>query len=230
MKPNQIVALLLLFPVLLFPAIVSAQPGQEADDFFKQGQGLYNRAQNRAEVGKALKMFEKALVINSKLGPIQQQGWNLNDIGLVYRSWGEYPKALDYFDKARELFRGAGTLKEEAITLNNVADLRAQSGAYDKTLSDRQRALEIQKKIGVPAEWTLDEIGNLYLDMGKTALAESVIKEAGYLSSLGRLALIKADYGNPRQCYEKLVEWGKKLAEGIRSSSVARVRGRLVRA
>ncbi len=179
----------------------------------EQAVTLHNSAQTYSDWGqyhKALEIYRESLAINEKLGRPQQQGETLNDIGLVYHAWGQNAKALDYLDRALQVFQDAGNLKGEAITLNNIAGLRAQAGEYEKALEDRQRALDIQKKIGVPTKWTMDQIGNLYLDMGKTSLAEPLIKEAGYLSSLGRLAFIRADYGKAREHYEQLIAWGEK--------------------
>ena len=59
----------------------------------------------------------------------------------------------------------------------NMGVTYAQLGEHEKALANSKEALEIQKRIGVPIKDTQKVMGTLYIEMGKTDLAEAVIKE-----------------------------------------------------
>ena len=134
------------------------------------------------------------------------EGLTLNNLGIVYRDWGQYSKAVEFYEKSLEIYRKIGDVKGEGLTLTNLGEVYRARGEHDKALASFQKGLEIYEKIGVPTKWPKDLIGNLYLDKGETAKAEPFIRQANYNSSLGRLYLVKADYPSAKNSYENLLK------------------------
>ena len=44
--------------------------------------------------------YEKSLEIAGKLADLRGQGIALNNLGLVFAAWGQYPKAVEHYEKA----------------------------------------------------------------------------------------------------------------------------------
>ena len=120
---------------------------------------------------------------------MEGEGATLNNLGNVYRSWGQYAKAVEYYEKSLEIKRKIGDVKGEGLTLSNLGEVYRHRGEHDKALASFQKGVEIYVKIGVPAGRPNDLIGNLYLDTGELAKAEPFIKQANYNSSLGQTVL-----------------------------------------
>jgi tetratricopeptide (TPR) repeat protein len=97
-----------------------AQTAQDAVRLYKEGQELYNKAASRGDMEKALQKFEQALSIFQRVGQKKGEAACLNNIGLVYRSWGQYAKALEYYEKSLAITRKIGDVKGEGVTLNNI--------------------------------------------------------------------------------------------------------------
>lgn len=162
------------------------------------------------QYGKALGHYEKSLDIFRKIGDVAAEGTTLSNIGAVYASLGQYGKALEYFGKSQTIRHKIGDVAGEGTTLNNIGVVSALQGRYDDAIKYANQSLSIRKKIGLPTKATIDLIANYYLDMGDIAKAEPLIKETGYNSTLGRLALIKSDYPTAIVKYAKDAEWAEK--------------------
>ncbi len=157
------------------------------------------------QYAKALECDEKSLSIDRKIGNLKGEGISLNNIGLVYMSWGQYTKALEFYEKGLAIFRKIEDVETEGITLSNIAHLNMAMGKHDQALANLRKTLDIYTRIKVPTDGVKNSIGEVYLEMGDIASAEPFIKESGYNSSLGGLALLKSDYDGAKKYYEKLL-------------------------
>ena len=72
----------------------------------------------------------------------------LNNIGLVYDSWGQYPKALEYYERSLAITRKLRDVKVEGVTLNNIGLVYKSWGQYPKALEYYEKSLAITRKIG----------------------------------------------------------------------------------
>ncbi len=167
------------------------------------------------QYAKAVEFFEKSLAIKRKIGDVKGEGATLSNLGIIYLNWGQYAKAVEFYNKSLEITRKIGDVKTEGQILGNLALVCQHSGLSDKALTNFQKALAIYLKIGVPANWPKDCIGNLYLDMGDVQKAEPFVREGNYSASLGRLSLLKSEYGKARACYEKLRQSAEKNQNSI---------------
>jgi len=131
-------------------------------------------------------------------------------LGNVYKDWGQYAKAVEYYEKSLGIARKVGDVKGEGSTLMGLGEVYRHLGEHDKALASFQKAMAIYVRIGVPIGTPNDMIGNLYLDSGDLAKAEPFIKQANFISSLGRLNLAKADYPSAKNSYEKLLKSAEK--------------------
>ncbi|MGO9119055.1 MAG: CHAT domain-containing protein [Desulfomonilaceae bacterium] len=152
---------------------------------------------------KALEYYEKSLEITREIGDVKQEGATLSNIGMVYNSWGQYPKALEYHEKSLEIRQKLGDVKGEGVTLKYIGLVYYSLGQYPKALEYYAKSLAIQKKIGVPYDGTEDSIGNVYLTMGDMENAEPILKKANRWVSLGRLALVKSDFNEAKNQFDK---------------------------
>ena len=75
----------------------------------------------------------------------------------------------------------------------NLGGVHVHRGEYEKAaFFNFLSGLDYFEELGVPAGWPKKFIGDLYLDMGDAEKAQSLLKEAGHNSSLGRLHLIQS--------------------------------------
>jgi tetratricopeptide (TPR) repeat protein len=162
------------------------------------------------QYAKSVEFYQKSLEISRKVGDVKTEGQTLGNLGIVYSDWGQYPKAVEFYEKDLAICRKIGDVKGEGQTLGDLGKVYQHWGEYDKALTNFQQGLEIYLKIGVPAGSFKDKIGNLYLDRGEIVKAEPFIKEAGYNSSLGRLSLLRSDYGRAKEYYEKIRQSAEK--------------------
>ncbi len=165
---------------------------------------------NLGQYSKALEYYGKDLAITRKIGDVKGEGISLNNIGFVYKNLGQYTKALEYYGKDLSITRKIGDLRGEAISLNNIGAVYAQQGNYHDAIKVTSESLDIKKKIGVPTKGTIDLIANYYLDAGDLNQAEPLIRDTGYNSTLGRLALLKSDYSSAIAHYTKDANWAEK--------------------
>ncbi len=164
----------------------------------------------RGQYAKAVEFFQKDLAIFRKIGDVKGEGATLGNLGVVYGAWGHYAKEVEFYEKSLAISRRIGDVKTEGKTLGNLGLVYQDWGEYDKALTNFQKVLAIYLKIGVPTKWPKESIGNLYLDRGEIGKAEPFIKEANYTRSLGRLSLLKADYGKAKEYYGKLRQDAEK--------------------
>ncbi|MFA6222226.1 MAG: CHAT domain-containing tetratricopeptide repeat protein [Desulfomonilaceae bacterium] len=159
--------------------------------------------QSWGQYQKALEYYEKALAINQKIGDVQGEGANLNNIAGVYQSWGQYQKALEYQVKSLAIRRKIGDVSGEGVTLTHIGMVYKSWGQYQKALEYYEKDLALRKKIGVPYNGTENSIGDVYLAMGDIQRAEPILKKTNFSVSLGRLALLNADYNEARSQFER---------------------------
>ncbi len=159
---------------------------------------------------KALGYFEQSLTIKRKIGDLSGEGVTLHNFGFAYKSLGQYQKALEYYEQSLNIRRKIGDIHGEGATLGNIGAIYNQMAKYDEALGSFQQVIDIYGKLGISTDGPKDDIGNLHLDRGELDKAEPFIKEAGYYSSLGRLYLLKTDYANAKDFYEKVLRNAQK--------------------
>ncbi len=111
-------------------------------------------------IEKALQNYlialENAQKINSPMQPDI-----LNDIGVLYKSQGEYLKAIEYFQRNLEYVEAHKDSILIGRTLNNMANVYFSYGVYSKAIEYYEKAIELFKKLNKQ-----NYVGYLYLNIG----------------------------------------------------------------
>ncbi len=97
-------------------------------------------------IEKALDNYLKALDLAKKLNS-EYQTDILNDIGVLYKSQGEYLKAIEYFQRNLEYVESIHDSVLIGRTLNNMANVYFAYGVYQKSIEYYQKSIDIFKKL-----------------------------------------------------------------------------------
>ena len=74
-----------------------------------------------------------------KTGDVRGEGQTLNNLGNVFKDWGQYPKAVEHYEKSLELSRKTGDVRGEGQTLNNLGLVYQDLGRIRKALANFQK-------------------------------------------------------------------------------------------
>ena len=162
------------------------------------------------EYSKALEHLEKSLGVFRNIGDVREEGNCLVSVGQLYTAWGQHEKAIKIFQDSLGIAKRIGDKNLEGATLINIGTSYSQIGKYDEALPNFRSCLAIYKQIGIPTNSVNSQIGNLYLDKGQVAEAESFIVESEQPSSLGRLYLEKSEFAKAGASYERLLSAAEK--------------------
>jgi tetratricopeptide (TPR) repeat protein len=112
----------------------------------------------------ALRYYNRALILQDKIGDRKGQGISLNNIGSVYDYRGDYGQALQYYLKSLKMREEIGYREGQGVSMNNIGFIYYKLGDYVKALEYYQASLRIQQEIGNSyAEGvSLNNIGKLY--------------------------------------------------------------------
>ncbi|MEW6215749.1 MAG: tetratricopeptide repeat protein, partial [Nitrospirota bacterium] len=105
---------------------------------------------------------------------------NLNNIGKVCDSLGQYDKALSYYEEALKVDRELNAPQGIATSLNNIGTVYKSLGQYDKALSYYEEALRICRELNIPRDiaTSLSNIGFVYLFQKRYKDAENKFIES----------------------------------------------------
>ncbi|MEJ5264711.1 MAG: tetratricopeptide repeat protein [Bacteroidales bacterium] len=111
-------------------------------------------------IEKALQSYLKALELAKKVNSRMQVDI-LNDIGVLYKSQGDYLKAIEYFQRNLEFVEANKDSVLIGRTLNNMANVYFSYGVYTKAIEYYERATNIFMRLG-----KLNYVGYLYMNTG----------------------------------------------------------------
>jgi tetratricopeptide (TPR) repeat protein len=146
------------------------------------------------------------------VGDIRVEATTLNNIGLVYDSWGEHQKALEFYNQALPLLQAVGDRGGEANTLNNIGIVYSLLGEHQKALEFYNQALPLVQAVGDKdgEAATLNSIGGVYNSLGEhqkalefsnqaLSLRRAVGNRRGEATSLYNVAFLQRSQGNLKQ-------------------------------
>lgn len=177
---------LVLIPalVVVLCALVSspllAQSKQEGIRLFNDAKALKDKAQSNADLQRAVQKYQQALAILERVGFKQGIGATANNLGNVFKDWGQYGTAVEYFEKSLAIRRELEDRKGEGQTLNNLGNVFENWGQYDKAVEYYEKSLGVAKKVGDVAQegQTLNNLGIVYYDQGQLTKAEQLYEKA----------------------------------------------------
>ncbi len=153
---------------------------------------------------EAMKYYEKRLAVVRRHGEAPWEGIALANIGRTCAAQGQTQKATAYFEMARAANRQHGTLGLETCILRGLGKICAERGRYEEAFGYYKKALEIEKRRGLATYAQTNRlIGHLLLDQGEGDKAEPYAKEADSPEIMGRLFLVRGEYGMARDQYER---------------------------
>ena len=74
----------------------------------------------------------------------------LSNLGLAYKSLGQYEQAIEFYQQSLEIQREIGDRrgKSSSLSLNNLGNAYSLLGHYERAIEFHQQSLEIQREIG----------------------------------------------------------------------------------
>jgi len=188
---------------------------------------LGNKSYYQGDLTLAFANYNAALELFKSTKDHHGQGMCLNNIGNIYRNWGNFNEAKESYDKAIEI----GTEHDDMAGLgpryNNRGLLFLSEENWTNAMNDFNKALEIDKEMGDEEGIASRKrnIGILHMLKKELDLAQEYLDEAIQLDSkweyniglvedefqLGRLALLK----NSPELAEEHFKDSLKIAESL---------------
>ena len=187
-----------------------------------------------SEYDEALRLFTKALSIFQAIGDSENEGVTLNNIGQIYKSWGDLSTALTYLEKSLSLCQSIGDKSGEGTMLNNMGQIYAVQNDHTKALKYLEQSLSIAKAIGDKEGEgvTLNNLSQIYHTQGDLTTALTYLQralaisqaigdksgEGATLNNMGQIYQSKSDRITALNYYEKSLTIcqiiGNPLGEG----------------
>ncbi|HEX8294159.1 MAG TPA: tetratricopeptide repeat protein, partial [Pyrinomonadaceae bacterium] len=123
----------------------------ETGDPAEQGKVLsdYGELQrNRGELGPAIDLLSRALVIHKDLGDPRMQAVTHKSLGEAYCRQCHFVIAREHYDSAVGLYRGLEDISGEADLSNKIGSLEFNRGNYKEAVSAFRKARRMHKRVG----------------------------------------------------------------------------------
>ncbi len=156
----------------------------EADRFLQQGIQQYGRSPFR----EALQSWQMALELYRETGvreafpqeSRQGEGNSLGNLGIAYRSLGQYQRAIDHLEQQLVIVREIGDRHGEGVALGNLGIAYASLGQYQRAVGFFEQALVIAREIGDRRGEgaALDNLGIAYSFLGQYQRAVGSFEQA----------------------------------------------------
>jgi len=185
---------------------------------------IYRR---KGELDKAEEVHIKALVIQEKVGQLENVALTYGNLGLIYQTRGELDKGEEMHNKALQIDKKLGLLEGMANQYGNLGLIYQIRGELDEAEEMHKKSLEIEKKLG-RLEGMASDYGNLgviyqiraELDKAEQMhnksleIAEKLGIEELLANQYGNLGLIyqmRGDLDKAEEMYTKSLEIDEKL-------------------
>jgi CHAT domain-containing protein len=141
----------------------------EGDRLLRQGNQQFQTSQFPA----ALNSWEQALQIYRAIKNRLGEGWALGNLGVAYRSLGNYAKAIEYAQQHLAITREIKNRLGEGTALGNLGIAYSSLGNYAKAIEYAQQSLAIAREIKdrLGEGTALNHLGAAYIYLGNYAKA-----------------------------------------------------------
>ena len=132
-----------------------------------------------------------------------------NNLGLVYKSKGEWERAIEFYQKDLEISEKLGDRHGMAQTFNNLGLVYQSKGEWDRAIEFYQKSLELKEKLGDRHGMALTwgNLGHVLFEKGET-------KEAIRLVALAVMVLHQiGDKPNENICRKIMAGFIEKLGQ-----------------
>ncbi|MBU2662542.1 tetratricopeptide repeat protein [Actinoplanes bogorensis] len=96
---------------------------------------------------EAVAVCNQALVLQRRIGTLQEQAASLDTLGLASHRLGDFGEAIHHYDGAVENFERAGDRHSLAATLIRRAETHESAGRSAAARADRDRAAAIHEQL-----------------------------------------------------------------------------------
>ncbi len=213
---------------LLFEnAMKNANDDVRVEGIIKFGEMYFRKSQ----LHEAKNLFEVGIQESERYGLSTLKARALNDMGLVYKIWGENQLCLDYLNKALAIRDHVGILEDLASSLNNIGIVKSDLGEKKEALELYKRSLDIREGIGDKSGIanSLNSIGSMKNNLGEKEEAlklyersldirEEIGDKAGIANSLNNIGTVKSNFGEKEEAL-KLYERSLDIQEEIGDKS-----------
>jgi len=183
-----------------------------AEAFIKYGEMLYRKG----EVKKTLSYFQDAYNTCQKIHYQKGQARSINDIGLMYKTFGNLSDAEEKINEALGIYQNikdkvgiATSLSNIGLVLHNKGDLKGALDKYQESLNIQQ---EIGNKSGIAS--SLNNIGSVFhykgdlkgaLDKYQESLniQQEIGDKSGFAVSLNNIGSVLHDKGDFKGALDK---------------------------
>ena len=191
--------------------------------------------------------LEISLTAARRLKDVTNEGYALNNLGLVYASLGETKRAIQFYEQRLPIAREIGDRRSEGGVLNNLGNAYYNLGETKRAIQFYEQALLIFREIGDRRleGASLGNLGSAYADLGETkraiqfyeqrlTIAREIGDRRGEGIVLNNLGKTYADLGETKRAlefYEQRLtiarEMGDRRGEAITLSNMSLVLDRL---
>jgi len=139
---------IIVLVLFMIPPVTHAQTQKQE---WERAEALFNDGQKRFNVSDfrgAVRQWEEALAIFSKLGEKQAIGAVIGNLGNAYSKLGDYQKAISFYEKALAISEEIGDKQGQGQCLGNLGTAYLNMGDDRKAIGYYEQALMIAEEIG----------------------------------------------------------------------------------
>jgi tetratricopeptide (TPR) repeat protein len=118
--------------------------------YYQEGIASKNGSAKAEYFGKAFEFYNKSLKIKEKINDKFELARTLNNIGLLYKSQGDFLKATEFYNKSLEIQEEINDRQGIAYSLNNIAAVLLNHGQTENALKYSLRSLTLSSEMGSP--------------------------------------------------------------------------------
>ncbi|MEZ5084390.1 MAG: tetratricopeptide repeat protein, partial [Bacteroidales bacterium] len=127
---------------------------------------------------KSSEYFNKALELSLKLGNDFTVQSLLNNLGMINLEEGKYEKAIDFFNQSIKFSERIDNINGIADAYHNLGQAYFHLNNYKKAIHLYQEANVLYEKLGIENGNTLNNLGQVYLELDYYRQALDYLKEA----------------------------------------------------
>ena len=233
-KLSQLIRLLALASLLLFPAQMHAQQNQKdvtvaeaAQRAFTEGEHLRS-TWKAAALREAIVKYRLALAAWRTAGRTSEEIKTLDALGNVYRTLGRFRESLDSFTQGLALSRSMNDKKAEAEFLNSIGfvHLNLAEGAHALARADEALAVNVELKSRRVEAAALYNLAGAKYYLGETSEALNLLERArklfaeerdaqGQAQALNKMAWVYEDRGE-MEAAERTLQQALRLWDDAR--------------
>ena len=154
--------------------------------------------------------YLRALNMSEKLTNYKFKQSIFNNLGLIGQELGQYEKSIDYLNKSISYCEKNDDQNGIATAFHNLGKSYFLLGEFPKALDHYFKAVKIYKDLGVENSQTLNNIGQVYIELDYTGQALKYLNQAKEIAKRNnQFTHLRDIYNNLSVAYERLGEYQK---------------------